>query len=454
MIPSFEETRFVRFLVVCFLPNIIIRINSAQQCFDDGNEFCIDENDILSVDLLPGSFLFADQETSANATKSEYEDKIVDGSIHDAITEMEYHRKRMNEYLCHGYMAEEIAKLMRTPRVKRRLDAGKDDLYDTIDNVTVHDKLLADEGSSKYKNWLQRRTTLDDVYRHYVPRRKTKKKHGNQDESFEEFDGEVTGYAMPAALPSGKVGFYDGHDEEHDHMLSSSTGHFFYGHPAYGHGGGGGGHYLHHTETYPAIHEEHYYAPVYQDHEEEYHKQNYKGKGSDLSIKDFFEIALTALAFLSFGVFIIHLLMNATMNVNTTMTTTTAKRLRRNPSGLLHLSYDDQQELNELSHTVLRSVEAALVADLDFGNCIRRILCESNRYSTETKDPRKIWLPVWSLGMSWVTGRMLEKSRWSAMLDSVKASVLGLGGADCASLYPDCDLKRERMKRRRRRRRK
>lgn len=53
-------------------------------------------------------------------------------------------------------MAEEIAKLMRTPRVKRRLDTEKDDLYDTIDNVTVHDKLLADEGSSKYKNWLQR----------------------------------------------------------------------------------------------------------------------------------------------------------------------------------------------------------------------------------------------------------------------------------------------------------
>lgn len=176
MIPSFEETRFVRFLVVCLLS--IIHINSGQQCFDDGNEFCIDENDILSVDLLPGSFLFADQETSVNATKS-IEDKIVDGSIHDAITEMEYHRyvllkkkiiqiftsrdsslplirKRMNEYLCHGYMAEEIAKLMRTPRVKRRLDAGKDDLYDTIDNVTVHDKLLADEGSSKYKNWLQR----------------------------------------------------------------------------------------------------------------------------------------------------------------------------------------------------------------------------------------------------------------------------------------------------------
>lgn len=86
---SFEETRFVRFLV-CFLP--IIRVNSAQACFDDGNEFCIDENDILSVDLLPGSFLFADQETSSsNATKN-IEDKIVDGSIQNALTEMEYHR--------------------------------------------------------------------------------------------------------------------------------------------------------------------------------------------------------------------------------------------------------------------------------------------------------------------------------------------------------------------------
>ncbi|HGJ5907486.1 MAG TPA: hypothetical protein ACHBYY_13195, partial [Arsenophonus nasoniae] len=92
-------------------------------------------------------------------------------------------------------------------------------------------------------------------------------------------------------------------------MLSSSSGHnIFYGPsygpaygPAYGHGGD---HFLHHTETFPAIHEEHYYtAPIYHDHEEEYHKPYYKGKGNELSIKDFFEIALTALAFLAFGLF-------------------------------------------------------------------------------------------------------------------------------------------------------
>lgn len=57
-----------------------------------------------------------------------------------------------------------------------------------------------------------------------------------------------------------------------------------------------------------------------------------------------------------------------------------------------------------------------------------------------------------SLGMSWVSGRILSKSPWSAMLNSVKASVLGIGNADCTSLYPACNLERERIKRRRRRR--
>lgn len=64
---------------------------SAQECFDDGNEFCIDENDILSIDLLPGSFLFADQQVSDNRTKGS-EDAMVDGSIDNALSEMEYHR--------------------------------------------------------------------------------------------------------------------------------------------------------------------------------------------------------------------------------------------------------------------------------------------------------------------------------------------------------------------------
>lgn len=46
------------------------------------------------------------------------------------------------------------------------------------------------------------------MYRHYAPHKKIKKKQDVHDD-IEEFDGEVTGYAMPAPLPSGKVGLYE-----------------------------------------------------------------------------------------------------------------------------------------------------------------------------------------------------------------------------------------------------
>lgn len=54
---------------------------------------------------------------------------------------------------------------------------------------------------------------MDDVYRHYIPH-KMNKMQGSLDGNIEEFDGEVTGYAMQAPLPSGKVGFYEGPSEE------------------------------------------------------------------------------------------------------------------------------------------------------------------------------------------------------------------------------------------------
>ncbi|XP_076650658.1 uncharacterized protein LOC143357885 [Halictus rubicundus] len=447
----------VRYIVLLGSIFTMVCATLGQQCFDDGNEFCIDENDILSVDLLPGSFLFPDQQTARN-TSTVPENKLMDGSINEALNNMEFHRKKMNEYLCHGYMAMEIVKLMSTPRVKRRLGTSENnELRDLVDddNVTVHDKLLADEGSLKYKNWLQRRTTLDDVYRHYIPRKKMGKTHGSRDDNIEDFDGEVTGYAMQAPLPSGKVGFYEGHDGDDDHMISSSSGHNFY---SYGHSYGHGGvepYNHHHSEVYPAVQEEHYYpATHYHEQEEEYHKPYYyKSKGNDLSIRDFFEIALTALAFLAFGLFIIQLLMNMTNTMNMTMPTvvTTNRRSKRNIAGLPFF-YNSNEDLNELSYNVLRSIEGALVADLDSGNCLRRILCEGNRRSTQMDDARKIWVPVWSLGMSWVSGRVIKGSPWTTMLDSLKASILGLGRADCTSLYPDCNLKKERNKRLRRRR--
>ena len=57
--------------------------------------------------------------------------------------------------------------------------------------------------------------------------------------------------------------------------------------------------------------------------------------------------------------------------------------------------YTGNEELNELSHRVLRSIEAALVAEQDAGRCLRWSLCTDNRHSRTTSGPRKIWLPMW-----------------------------------------------------------
>ena len=70
-------------------------------------------------------------------------------------------------------------------------------------------------------------------------------------------------------------------------------------------------------------------------------------------------------------------------------------RKKRNILDSLPLAYSGNSELNELSHRVLRSIEAALVAQYDSGNCLRKVLCEDNRHAKSIKGGQRIWVPVW-----------------------------------------------------------
>lgn len=51
--------------------------------------------------------------------------------------------------------------------------------------------------------------------------------------------------------------------------------------------------------------------------------------------------------------------------------------------------------LNELARRILISIEAALIADTDNGTCLKKALCENNKYSRSVKTRSKIWIPVW-----------------------------------------------------------
>lgn len=77
------------------------------------------------------------------------------------------------------------------------------------------------------------------------------------------------------------------------------------------------------------------------------------------------------------------------------MTTEGGRQRAKRHAIPIPLSSVNNEDLNDLSYRVLRTIEAAIIAETDSGNCLRRILCEDNRYSKGTNDGRRIWIPVW-----------------------------------------------------------
>ena len=79
------------FLFLCVVLCVSVSLIFAQVCYDDGNEFCLDEDDILAVDLLPGSFVIAGESESDGRSKV-VDNFTADGSFNKAFDEMGYHR--------------------------------------------------------------------------------------------------------------------------------------------------------------------------------------------------------------------------------------------------------------------------------------------------------------------------------------------------------------------------
>lgn len=122
------------------------------------------------------------------------------------------------------------------------------------------------------------------------------------------------------------------------------------------------------------------------------------------------------------------------------------KRFRRS------LDPSEITQINDISKRVLRSIEAVLIAEKDHGKCLHQVLCENNKYSKDRNDGQKIWIPIWGLGLSWLSSKIITQQLPSgSILESIKASTMGLGGANCTQIFPDCDLKMIEEDRRKRR---
>lgn len=161
-----------------------------------------------------------------------------------------------------------------------------------------------------------------------------------------------------------------------------------------------------------------------------------------IGIKDLFDIALTTLAFLSFGMFIIQVLICITMakgNENNSvmlpmeMTADGAEvetgelevRVRRSIE-----KFSQIKQVNEISRRTLQSIEAFVVAKDDRGQCLKKFICENNKFSRKAIDIQKYTIPIFGISLSYISNK-LNNFPFASNLENLQASLIGLGNGNC-----------------------
>ncbi|XP_071055701.1 uncharacterized protein [Onthophagus taurus] len=263
--------------------------------------FCynvIDVDDILSDDLMPGNLLMLE-----NANGSDTKDNITTGSLNDAMSTMDFHRSKMNEYLCRNYLAEQIVQDMTIPTFSRRSSTNP---------LNSKESLMIDEGSKSYKDWLSKSATLEDIYRHYNtqsnPTQSRRNDEVRNEEENEEYDTHVTNYV-------------------YEHPAKHTT------YNLYG-SGSGYGLATPSLSYYPSTlnGNSNYGTVSVHSYDSNHANQNYSPKyNKEKDVTDLFDIALTALAYLSFGMFIVHVVMCIAAVTNNTTTVVTMMPMSMGP---------------------------------------------------------------------------------------------------------------------------
>lgn len=171
-----------------------------------------------------------------------------------------------------------------------------------------------------------------------------------------------------------------------------------------------------------------------------------------IGLKDLFDIALTTLAFLSFGMFIIQVLMCITMAKSDSnsvmlpmeMTADGAEveaaelevRVKR---AIEEFPDNNIKQANIISKRALQSIEAFIMAKDDHGQCLRKYICENNKYSREVMDIQKYMIPVFGLGLSWMSNK-LNNMPFKSNLENLQASLIGLGNGNCTIFKCDTQV--------------
>lgn len=158
--------------------NLVILLTICDGILSKMQDFSeLNFDDILNEKLMPAALMLIEgnkdtawRNLSSQKLDADFEcvtrgEVKKDGGFPNALNAMRYHRKMINEFLCSNFVAEKILEDIQPTLMKKRLglaaavaETSSEIEFEKNTSLSTHDimrkRMLFDEGSYQYKNWL------------------------------------------------------------------------------------------------------------------------------------------------------------------------------------------------------------------------------------------------------------------------------------------------------------